>query len=39
MSTRITMAVAGFKQDEIELTQHGVNLYVTGQKAASQGER
>jgi molecular chaperone IbpA len=29
---RITMAVAGFKPDEIELTQHGVNLYVTGQK-------
>ena len=36
---RITMAVAGFKQNEIEVTQHGVNLYVTGQKAASQGER
>ena len=36
---RITMAVAGFKKDEVELTQHGVNLYVTGQKAAQQGER
>ena len=36
---RITMAVAGFKQDEIELTQHGVTLHVSGQKAASQGER
>ncbi len=29
---RITMAVAGFKQDEIELIQHGVNLHVSGQK-------
>ena len=36
---RITMAVAGFKQDEIQLTQHGVNLYVTGQKAAQQADR
>ena len=36
---RITMAVAGFKQDEIQLTQHGVNLYVSGQKAAQQGDR
>ena len=36
---RITMAVAGFRQDEVELTQHGTNLHVTGQKAAQQGER
>ncbi len=36
---RITMAVAGFKADEIELTQHGVNLHVSGRKAAPQGER
>ena len=36
---RITMAVAGFKSDEVELTQHGVNLYVSGQKAAQKGER
>ena len=36
---RITMAVAGFKQEEVELTQHGVALNVTGQKTAQQGER
>ena len=30
---RITMAIAGFKQDEIELTQHSINLHVSGQKA------
>ena len=36
---QITMAVAGFKENEVELTQHGVNLYVTGQKAAPQSER
>jgi molecular chaperone IbpA len=29
---RITMAVAGFSQDEVELTQHGPELIVTGQK-------
>jgi molecular chaperone IbpA len=36
---RITMAVAGFKPDEIELTQHGVHLHVTGQKKGEQAER
>jgi molecular chaperone IbpA len=36
---QITMAVAGFKENEVELTQHGVNLYVTGQKAAPQSDR
>jgi molecular chaperone IbpA len=29
---RITMAVAGFSPDEIELTQHESNLLVTGSK-------
>jgi molecular chaperone IbpA len=29
---RITMAVAGFSPDEIELTQNGNSLLVTGQK-------
>ena len=29
---RITMAVAGFSSDEVELTQHGPELTVTGQK-------
>ena len=36
---RITMAVAGFKPDEVELTQHGINLYVTGKKVAQESER
>lgn len=36
---RITMAVAGFKPEEIELTQTGVNLSVTGHQAAPQSER
>jgi molecular chaperone IbpA len=31
---RITMAVAGFSPDEIELTQQGTDLLVVGQKAA-----
>jgi molecular chaperone IbpA len=31
---RITMAVAGFSPSEIELTQHGNTLLVTGQKKA-----
>jgi molecular chaperone IbpA len=35
---RITMAVAGFTSDEIELTQHGGKLLVTGQKKAEPGE-
>ena len=30
---RITMTVAGFTPDEIELVQHGATLLVTGQKA------
>ncbi len=29
---RITMAVAGFGPDEVDLTQHGTTLVVTGQK-------
>ena len=29
---RITMAIAGFSPDEVELTQHGPELIVTGQK-------
>ena len=29
---RITMAIAGFTSDEIELVQHGSTLLVTGQK-------
>jgi len=29
---RITMAVAGFSSEEIELTQHGTNLLVAGHK-------
>ncbi|SEO61113.1 Hsp20/alpha crystallin family protein [Methylobacterium sp. ap11] len=36
---RITMAVAGFSQDEIELTQHDTTLVVTGQKKDRDGER
>ena len=35
---RITMAVAGFTQDEIELTQHDTTLLVAGQKKAQDGE-
>ena len=31
---RISMAIAGFGSDEIELTQHGTMLIVTGQKKA-----
>jgi molecular chaperone IbpA len=34
---RITMAVAGFAQSEIELVQHGSTLLVTGQKGEQQG--
>ncbi|GJD96287.1 Hsp20 family protein [Methylobacterium iners] len=36
---RITMAVAGFTPDEIELTQHDTTLLVTGQKKGGDGER
>jgi molecular chaperone IbpA len=34
---RITMAVAGFGPNEIELVQHGSTLLVTGQKGEHQG--
>jgi len=38
-SYRITIAVAGFKQDEIEITAHQNQLTVTGRKAeAKEGE-
>lgn len=33
---RISMAIAGFGPDEVELTQHGAELIVTGQKAPEQ---
>ena len=36
---RITMAVAGFTPDEIELTQQDTTLLVSGQKAAPENER
>lgn len=36
---RITLAVAGFGQDEIELTQNDTALLVSGQKKAAEGER
>ncbi|GMA75462.1 heat-shock protein Hsp20 [Methylorubrum aminovorans] len=36
---RITMAVAGFAQDEIELTQHDTTLLVVGQKKGQERER
>jgi len=36
---RISMAVAGFDPNEIELTQHGPNLIITGQKRVEDGER
>ena len=37
---RISMAVAGFSQNEIELTQHGNTLLVSGQgKAAEKGRQ
>jgi len=36
---RITMALAGFGPDEIELTQHGTSLLVTGQRKGAEGER
>ncbi|AWV16766.1 MULTISPECIES: Hsp20 family protein [Methylobacteriaceae] len=36
---RITMAVAGFTPDEIELTQHDTTLLVSGQRKAQEGER
>jgi len=36
---RITMAIAGFSPDEVELTQHGSELIVTGQKQPEEGGR
>ncbi|MBD8909331.1 Hsp20 family protein, partial [Methylorubrum zatmanii] len=36
---RITMAVAGFTPDEIDLTQHDTVLLVTGQKKGQEGDR
>jgi len=36
---RITLAVAGFAQDEIELTQNDTVLLVTGQKKPDESER
>ena len=36
---RISMAVAGFGQDEIELVQTGTELLVTGQKKAEDKDR
>jgi HSP20 family molecular chaperone IbpA len=35
---RITMAVAGFSPDEIEMTQHQNALLVSGQKKTSEDE-
>jgi len=35
---RITMAVAGFSADEIDLTQHETSLLVVGQKVSSNEE-
>ena len=34
---RITMAVAGFAPDEIDLTQHDTSLLVTGQRKSPEG--
>jgi molecular chaperone IbpA len=34
---RITMVIAGFAPDEIELVQHGSTLLVSGQKGVQQG--
>ena len=36
---RITMAIAGFSTDEVELTQHGPELIVMGQKKPEEGNR
>lgn len=36
---RISMAVAGFSQDEIEITQEGISLVVTGRKDAVQNDK
>jgi molecular chaperone IbpA len=36
---RITMAVAGFSPDEIELTQNGNSLLVTGHKGSEENKQ
>jgi molecular chaperone IbpA len=36
---RITMAVAGFSPEEVELTQHGPDLIVIGQKQPDESDR
>ncbi len=36
---RISMAIAGFGSNEIELTQHGTTLIVTGQKKGEEDGR
>lgn len=36
---RISLAVAGFAPDEIDLVQHGTTLQVTGQRREAEGER
>jgi molecular chaperone IbpA len=36
---RIIMAVAGFGADEVEVTQHGPEMTVTGQKKPEQNDR
>ena len=36
---RITMAIAGYSREEVDLTQHGPELIVTGQKKPEQGDR
>lgn len=36
---RITMAIAGYSPEEVELTQHGPELIVSGQKKSDQGDR
>ena len=36
---RIAMAIAGFSPEEVELTQHGPELVVVGQKADDQSGR
>jgi molecular chaperone IbpA len=36
---RISMAIAGFSADEVELVQQGPSLIITGQKKTEQDER
>jgi len=36
---RITMAIAGFNPDEVELTQHGPELIVIGNKQPEESDR